>query len=132
MKQPRARQNGVALATALLLIVLLLLLGIGFLTFCQRDLQFQRRQQSSSQAQQLARAGIEYHEYLINKTPPTPLPATKTIDVISGREVIVLESLLPDGTFVSRGQVLKNGAVESERAYVVPEGKPDLAYDRQL
>lgn len=131
MKQPRARQNGVALATALLLIVLLLLLGIGFLTFCQRDLQFQRRQQSSSQAQQLARAGIEYHQYLVNKTPPTPLPTTKIIKVIPDREVIVLDTL-PDGTFISRGQVLKNGAIESERAYVVPEGKPDLAYDRQL
>lgn len=120
-----ARPRGAALATALLLTMVLLLIGMSFLTFCQRDLGFQRRQQASNQAQNLARAGVEHYNYLRNKVP-SQAPAQGTvliIEVVPGEEQIELERLATGNQFISRGRILRaNGEVIAERAVVVTSG----------
>lgn len=128
----KRRPSGAALASALLLTMLLLMIGMSFLTFCQRDLQFQRRQQASNQAQNLARSGIEYYNYLRNKFPSqTPANGSRiVISVVPGEEEIELERLATGHQFISRGRVLRsNGEVLSERAVVVTNGG---SYDRYL
>ena len=128
--RPDSRPRGAALATALMLTMVLLMLGMSFLTFCQRDLQFQRRQQASNQAQNLARAGVEHYNYLSNKLP-SQAPAhgaTLLIEVVPGQEQIELQRLTTGNQFISRGRVLRaNGEVISERAVVVTSsGSYDL------
>jgi hypothetical protein len=124
----------------MLLTVLLLVLGISFLGFCQRDLQFQRRQQEANQAQNLARSGIEFYLYLRNKVPSEAPPSGAAVEypVITNQESILLQTL-PNGTsFIATGRVYKsNGDVAVERAIVVPQSNSPTAaytsaYDRRL
>ena len=130
------RPRGAALVTAMLLTMLLLTLGIGFLSFCQRDLRFQRRQQESREAQNLARAGVEYYRYLDTKDPPeSPASGSKiVVQVVPDEEEFEIERLA-GRAFVSRGRVLKNGQIAVERSIVVPQGTlmaTSRTYDRDL
>lgn len=132
----RRKEKGAALATAMLLTLLLLTLGMSFLTFCQRDLKFQRRQQESNRAQNLARAGIEYWNYLDNKTPPQ-LPALNssiTKWVVPNVERFVLERQDANRHYISKGQVLNDdGEVIAERAIFVSDfGYGARSYDMRL
>ena len=120
----------------MLLTLLLLTLGISFLTFCQRDLNFQRLQQASAKAQNLARAGIEYWNYLDNKVP-IAIPAWNTSitrNVVPGQERFILERQGEARHYISRGQVLDDdGTVIAERAiYVRDYGSGGYSYDMQL
>ena len=125
----------------MLLTVLLLVLGISFLTFCQRDLQFQRRQQEANRAQNLARAGVEYYLYKRNKIPSEAPPAggiAVEYPVVAGQESILLQTLPNTTSFISTGRVYtSDGAVAVERAIVVPRSNTPTAayvsaYDRRL
>lgn len=131
-------QRGAALATAMLLTLLLLTLGISFLTFCQRDLSFQRRQQAGSRAQNLARDGVEYWNYLDNKPGGATLPAfnaSLTKNVVPGQERFIIERQATARHYISRGQVLDDdGNVIAERAIFVRDYGYGGAqsYDMQL
>lgn len=131
-------RRGAALATAMLLTLLLLTLGMSFLTFCQRDLKFQRRQQASARAQNLARAGIEYWNYLDNLPGGPALPAfgaSITKNVVPGEERFIIERQTTARHYISRGQVLdENGDVIAERAIFVRDYGYNGAqsYDMQL
>lgn len=129
------KTRGAALATAILLTLLLLTLGMSFLTFCQRDLQFQRRQQNAAQAQNLALAGIEYFRYLDNKTPsvaPVMGDPPIVVEVVPDLEEFEIERVqIRD--YVSRGRVMDgNGNILAERVICVPAARMENAYETRL
>jgi hypothetical protein len=130
----RRHEEGAALATALLLTLILLTLGMSFLTFCQRDLQFQRREQVVNQAQNLARAGIEYFNFLDNKIPSqAPAMGVKiTKVVVTGVEDFQIERVTVRD-YVSRGRVYDStGRIIAEREIYVPDASMDDSYDAHL
>ncbi len=130
----RRGQRGAALATAMLLTLILLTLGLSFLTFCQSDLNFQRHQQLQERAENLALAGVEYWNYLDNKSPPAipPYSTSVTKAVVVGAERFILERLASKRHYLSRGQVLDSGGnVIAERTIVVVDyGTGSQSYDR--
>ena len=129
-------QRGAALATAMLLTLLLLTLGMSFLTFCQNDLKFQRQQQAARRAQNLARDGIEYWNYLLNK--PTPaIPANNGSiqkEVIANQERFIIRREATGISYSSIGQVIdQDGNVIAEREiFVTGSGQNTRSYDTRL
>lgn len=128
--------RGAALITALGLISFLLLLGLGFLTYVQRDLGFQRHQQAEARAQALARSGIEYYNYLDRQIPRTaPIygaPGNPIVVTLSATEQFEIEALSDPNTYAVTGRILaEDGSVVTERRLVMPLGGYAKLYDDQ-
>ncbi len=125
--------RGAALATSILLTLVLLCLGIGFLTFCQHDLFFQRQQQADRQAQTLARAAVEYYQYRYYSGAAVANSEVVTREVVPDLEEMEVERMDLGDSYWARGRVLDGrGNVVAERVIYVPYGRSVNSYDQRL
>lgn len=117
-------QRGIALISAIMISFLLLTVGIGFLSFMERDAHFQAAQEYGNRAFYLARSGLELFHFHDIQNPDTVFPPNSAIVLdVSPREHIEVTKM--PGRCKARGFITtESGTVLAQRVLYMPTHYP--------